>query len=104
MCCLEGTVHVAGEQMVGCPGVGCVGSSAAQVAGDGGCADVRGFAFVSGSVERWSFVYFAVHGADVEPPAVEAWDWEASWLIGVAAAHGVPLRGCCRCLVAGQVR
>ena len=99
MCCLEGTGWVAGVDVVGGPGVGGVGSSAAEVAGDGGCADVCGFAFVSGSVEGGSFVYFAVHGADVEPAAVEAGDGEASWLIGVAAAHVAPSRGCCRCLV-----
>ena len=62
---MEGTVHVAGEHVVGCPGVGGVGSLAAEVAGDGGCADVCGFAFVSGSVERGSFVDFAVDGAQV---------------------------------------
>ena len=62
---MEGTVHVAGEHVVGCPGVGGVGSLAAQVAGDGGCSDVLGFLSVSASVEDWSFVDFAVDGADV---------------------------------------
>ena len=87
---MEGTVHVACEYVVGCPGVGGVGSFAAQVAGDGGCADVCGFAFVSGSVERGSFMYFAVDSAQVESAAVEAWDGDASGFTGVAAAHGVP--------------
>ena len=101
---LEGAGGVAGAGVVGCPGVGGVGSCAADVAGDGGRSNDCGLVSVLASVQRGSFVYFAVDGADVEPAAVEAWDWEASWLIGVAAAHGVPLRGCCRCLVAGQVR
>ena len=90
MCCLEWTVHVAGEHVVGCPGVGGVGSSAADVAGDGGCSDVCGFLPVAPAVERWSFVYFAVDGTQVESAAVEAGDWEAAGFIGVAAAHGVP--------------
>ena len=97
---LEGAGGVAGAGVVGCPGVGGVGSLAAEVAGDGGCSNDCGLVSVLASVERGSFVYFAVHGADVEPPAVEAWDWESSWLIGVAAAHVAPLRGCCRCLLA----
>ena len=101
---LEGAVHVAGVDVVGCPGVGGVGSLAAEVAGDGGCADVRGFAFVSRSVEGGSFVDFAVHGADVESAAVEAGDWEASGFTGVAAAHVAPSRGSCRCLLARRVR
>ena len=87
---MEWTVWVAGEYVVGCPGVGCVGSSAAEVAGDGGCADVCGFLPVSALVERWSFVYFAVHGAGVEPAAVEAGDREAAGFTGVAAAHVAP--------------
>jgi hypothetical protein len=70
MCGLEWTVHVAWLGVVGCPGVGCVGSSAAEVAGDGGCADVCGFLPVAPSVEGGSFVYFAVHGTQVEPAAV----------------------------------
>ena len=90
MCCFEWAVGVACEYVVGGPWVGAIGSFAADVAGDGGCADVCGFAFVSGSVERGSFMYFAVDSAQVESAAVEAWDWEASWLIGVAAAHGAP--------------
>ena len=103
MCCPEGTGWVAGVDVVGCPGVGGVGSSAAEVAGDGGCSDVCRFLSVATSVQRGSFVYFAVHGAGVEPAAVEAGDWEASGFIGVAAAHVAPSRGCCRCLVAGRV-
>ena len=87
---LEWTGGVAGEYVVGCPGVGCVGSSAAEVAGDGGCSDVCGFLPVSASVEGGSFVYFAVDGTQVESAAVEAGDWEAAGFIGVAAAHGVP--------------
>ena len=90
MCGFEWTGWVAWEYVVGCPGVGCVGSGAAEVAGDGVCADVCGFAFVSGSVEGWSFVYFAVNGAQVESAAVEAGDREASGFIGVAAAHVAP--------------
>ena len=70
MCCLEGTGWVAGAGVVGCPGVGGVGSSAAEVAGDGGCSDVCGFLPVSASVEDWSFVDFAVHGTQVESAAV----------------------------------
>ena len=87
---MEWTVWVAGEYVVGCPGVGGVCSCAADVAGDGGCSDVLGFASVSASVEGWSFVYFAVDGAGVEPAAVEAWDGEASGFTGVAAAHVAP--------------
>ena len=87
---MKGAVHVAWCEVVGCPWVGCVGSSAADVAGDGSGADVLGFASVAPSVEGWSFVYFAVDGAGVEPAAVEAWDREASGLIGVAAAHVAP--------------
>ena len=90
MCCLEGAVGVAGEYVVGCPWVCCVCSLAAEVAGDGGGADVCGFLPVSASVEDWSFVYFAVDGTQVEPAAVEAGDREAAWLTGVAAAHGAP--------------
>ena len=101
---LEGTGWVAGAGVVGCPGVGGVGSCAAQVAGDGGCSNVCRFLSVATSVEGGSFVYFAVHGADVESAAVKAWDWEASGFIGVSAAHGVPLRGSCRCLLARRVR
>ena len=87
---MEGTVGVAGEHVVGCPGVGCVGSLAAEVAGDGGCSDVCGFLPVAPSVEGGPFVDFAVHGAGVEPAAVEAGDGEAPRFIGVSAAHGVP--------------
>ena len=87
---MEGAVGVAWCEVVGCPGVGCVGSCAAEVAGDGGCADVCGFLPVSASVERGSFVYFAVHGAGVEPAAVEAGDREAAGFTGVSAAHGAP--------------
>ena len=87
---LEGAVGVAGEYVVGCPGVGCVGSLAADVAGGGGCSDVCGFLPVSASVEGWSFVYFAVDGAGVEPAAVEAGDGESAGLTGVAAAHVAP--------------
>ena len=90
MCGFEWTGGVAGEYVVGCPGVGGVCSSAAQVAGDGGCSDVCGFLSVAPSVEGGSVVYFAVQGAGVEPAAVEAGDGEASGFIGVAAAHGVP--------------
>ena len=90
MCCLEAAVGVAGGYVVGCPGVGGVGSSAADVAGDGGGADVCGFASVSASVEGGSFVYFAVDGAGVEPAAVEAGDGESAGLTGVAAAHVAP--------------
>ena len=100
MCGLEWTGWVAGEHVVGCPGVGGVGSGSAEVAGDGGCSNDCGLVSVLALVEDWSFVDFAVHGAGVESAAVEAGDWEASWLIGVSAAHGVPLRGCCRCLLA----
>ena len=87
---LEWTVHIAGEYVVGCPGVGGVCSSAAEVAGDGGCADVCGFLPVAPSVEGGPFVDFAVDGAGVEPAAVEAGDGDSSGFIGVAAAHGVP--------------
>jgi len=87
---LQWTVHVAGEYVVGCPGVGCVGSSAAEVAGDGCGSDVCGFLSVAPSVQRWSFVDLAVDGADVESAAVEARDREAAWLTGVAAAHVAP--------------
>ena len=87
---MEWAVGVACVDVVGGPGVGCVGSSAAEVAGDGVGSDVCGFVFVSGSVEGGSFMYFAVHGTGVEPAAVEAWDREASRLIGVSAAHGAP--------------
>ena len=87
---MEGTGGVAGVDVVGCPGVCRVGSLATQVAGDGGCSNVCGFASVAPSVQGWSFVDFAVDGAGVESAAVEAWDWEASGFIGVAAAHGVP--------------
>jgi hypothetical protein len=90
MCGLEWTVHVAWLGVVGCPGVCCVGSSAAEVAGDGGCADVCGFLPVAPSVEGGPFVDFAVDGAGVEPAAVEAGDGDSSGFIGVAAAHGVP--------------
>ena len=90
MCCPEVTGWVAGEYVVGCPGVGCVGSLAADVAGGGGGSDVCGFLPVAPAVERGSFVYLAVHGAGVEPAAVEAGDGEAARLTGVAAAHGVP--------------
>ena len=90
MCCLEGTGWVAGAGVVGCPGVGGVGSSAADVAGDGGGADVCGFASVAPSVEGGSFVDLAVHGTQVEPAAVEAGDREAAGLTGVAAAHVAP--------------
>ena len=90
MCGLEGAVGVAWGDVVGCPGVCCVCSLAAEVAGGGGGADVCGFASVSASVEDWSFVYFAVDGTQVEPAAVEAGDWEAAWLTGVAAAHVAP--------------
>ena len=84
------TVDVAWGEVVGCPGVGCVGSSAADVAGGGGCADVCGFLPVSASVEGGSFVDLAVHGTQVEPAAVEAGDRESAGLTGVAAAHGAP--------------
>ena len=84
------TVDVAWCEVVGCPGVGCVCPLAAEVAGGGSGADVCGFLSVSASVEDWSFVYFAVHGAQVEPAAVEAGDREAAGLIGVAAAHVAP--------------
>ena len=67
---LEWTVDVAWCEVVGCPGVGGVGSLAADVAGGGGGADVCGFLPVSASVKDWSFVYLAVHGAQVEPAAV----------------------------------
>ena len=87
---MEWTVDVAWCEVVGCPGVGGVGSLAADVAGGGVGADVCGFLPVSASVEDWSFVYFAVHGAQVEPAAVEAGDREAAGLTGVAAAHGAP--------------
>jgi hypothetical protein len=90
MCGLEWAVGVAGVGVVGCPGVGGVCSSAAEVAGDGGCSDVCGFLPVAPSVQRWLFVDFAVHGAGVEPAAVEAGDGEAPRFIGVSAAHGVP--------------
>ena len=90
MCGLEGAVGVAWCEVVGCPGVGGVGSSAADVAGDGGGADVCGFASVAPSVEDWSFVYLAVDGTQVEPAAVEAGDREAAGLTGVAAAHVAP--------------
>jgi len=100
----EWAVGVAGAGVVGCPGVGGVCSSAAEVAGDGGCSDVCRFLPVSASVQRWLFVEFAVDGTQVEPAAVEAGDGEASGFTGVAAAHGVPLRGCCRGLVARRVR
>ena len=96
MCGLEGTVDVAGEDMVGCPGVCRVGSCAAEVAGDGGCSDVCGFLPVAPSVQRGSFVYFAVHGTDVESAAVKAGDGEASGFTGVAAAHDSPPRGSSR--------
>jgi hypothetical protein len=87
---LEWTVDVAWCEVVGCPGVGGVGSLAADVAGGGGGADVCGFLPVAPAVERGSFVYFAVHGAQVEPAAVEAGDGEAAGLIGAAAAHVAP--------------
>ena len=87
---MEWAGWVAGEHVVGCPGVGCVGSCAADVAGDGGGADVGRFAPVSASVEGWSFVQFAVDGAGVEPAAVEAGDGEAAGFTGVAAAHVAP--------------
>ena len=87
---MEGAVWVAGAGVVGCPGVGCVGSLAADVAGDGSGADVGRFASVSASVEGGSFVQFAVDGTQVEPAAVEAGDGEAAGLTGVAAAHGAP--------------
>ncbi len=87
---MEGAVGVAGDHVVGCPGVGCVGPLAADAAGDGGCSDVCGFPPVSASVEGWSFVYLAVHGAGVEPAAVEAGDREAAGFTGVAAAHVAP--------------
>ena len=90
MCGLEWAVGVAWLGVVGCPGVGGVCSSAADVAGDGGCADVCGFLPVAPSVEGGPFVDFAVHGASVEPAAVEAGDGDSSGFIGVAAAHGVP--------------
>ena len=90
MCGPEWTVDVAWCEVVGGPGVGCVGSLAAEVAGDGGGADVCGFASVSASVEGGSFVQFAVDGAGVEPAAVEAGDREAAGLTGVAAAHVAP--------------
>ena len=90
MCGLKWAGWVAGAGVVGCPGVGCVGSLAAEVAGDGGCADVCGFLPVAPSVEDWSFVDFAVHGAGVESAAVEAWDGDASGFTGVAAAHVAP--------------
>ena len=90
MCGPQWTVDVAWCEVVGCPGVGCVCPLAAEVAGGGGCADVCGFLPVSASVEGWSFVQFAVDGAGVEPAAVEAGDWEAAGLTGVAAAHGAP--------------
>ena len=104
MCGLEWTVGVAWCEVVGCPRVGGVGSSAADVAGDGGCSDVCRFLSVSALVEGGSFVDFAVHGAGVELAAVEAWDWESSWFIGVADAHVAPSRGCCRCLMVGCCR
>ena len=87
---MEGAIGVAGAGVVGCPGVGGVGPLAAEVAGDGSGADVCGFLPVSASVERGSFVQFAVHGTQVEPAAVEAGDREAAGLTGVAAAHGAP--------------
>ena len=87
---MEGAGWVAGEYVVGCPGVGCVGPLAADVAGDGGGADVCGFLPVSASVQRGSYVYFAVDGAQVEPAAFEAGDREAAGLTGVAAAHVAP--------------
>lgn len=90
MCGPQWTVDVAWCEVVGCPWVGCVGSLAADVAGGGGCSDVCGFASVAPSVEGWSFVQFAVHGAQVEPAAVEAGDGEAAGLTGVAAAHVAP--------------
>jgi len=90
VCGAEGAGGVAWGEVVGCPWVGCVGSSAAEVAGDGSGANVCGFLSVAPLVEGWSFVYFAVHGAGVEPAAVEAGDREAAWLIGVAAAHVAP--------------
>ena len=90
MCGPQWTVDVAWGEVVGCPGVGCVGSSAADVAGDGGCSDVCGFLPVAPAVERWSFVDLAVDGTQVEPAAVEAGDREAAGLIGVAAAHVAP--------------
>ena len=90
MCGLKGAVGVAGDHVVGCPGVGCVGPLAADAAGGGGCSDVCGFSSVSASVEGWSFMYLAVDGAQVEPPAVEAGDREASGFTGVAAAHVAP--------------
>ena len=101
---LEGAGGVAGAGVVGCPGVGGVGSLAAEVAGDGGCSNDCGLVSVLASVQRWSFVDFAVHGAGVESAAVKAGDWEASGFTGVSAAHGVPLRGSCRCLMAGCCR
>ena len=104
MCGPEWAGGVAWEYVVGCPGVGGVGSLAAEVAGDGGCSNDCGLVSVLASVQRWLFVDFAVHGADVESAAVKAWDWEASGFIGVSAAHGVPLRGSCRCLLARRVR
>ena len=87
---MEWAVGVAWCGVVGCPGVGCVGSSAAEVAGDGCCANICGFLPVSALVEGWSFVYFAVDGAGVESAAVEAGDREASRFIGGAAAHVAP--------------
>ena len=90
MCGLEWAGGVAGNYVVGCPGVGGVCSFAADVAGGGGGADVCGFLSVAPAVERWSFVYFAVHGTQVEPAAVEAGDGESSGFIGVVAAHGAP--------------
>ena len=67
---LEGASGVAGEDMVGGPRVGGVGSLAAEVAGDCGCSNVCRFLSVAPSVERWSFVYFAVDGTQVESAAV----------------------------------
>ena len=90
MCGPQWTVDVAWCEVVGCPGVGCVGSLAADVAGGGGGADVCGFLPVSASVQGGSFVQFAVDGTQVEPAAVEAGDREAAGLIGVAAAHVAP--------------
>ena len=90
MCCFEWAVGVACEYVVGGPWVGAIGSFAADVAGDGGCADVCCFEFVLGSVEGWSFMYFAVDSAQVESAAVHAWDREAPRLTGVAAAHVAP--------------
>jgi len=66
----EWAVGVAGAGVVGCPGVGGVGSSAAQVAGDGCGSDVGRLASVFALVEGWLFVEFAVDGAQVEPAAV----------------------------------